>query len=72
MVGAGADMAKLMEAGTSIDKGFVIHLQSALDFFSKYYILGEVGTFLLDRLNENEISPFRFKHEYFNAGSKRL
>ena len=58
-------MAKLMEAGTSIDKGFVIHLQSALDFFSKYYILGEVGTFLLDRLNENEISPFRFKHEYF-------
>lgn len=56
---------KIIDAGNYINKDFEHHFHSALDFFSKYYILGEVGTFLLDRMGDEYVSPFRFKHEYF-------
>lgn len=56
---------KILETGLTVDKGFEHHLYSTLDFFSKYYLFGEVGTFLLDRFSNGNISPFRFKHEYF-------
>ena len=58
-------MGNLLKTGLAADKGFEHHLHSALAFFSRYYLFGEVGTFLLDRISDSEISPFRFKHEYF-------
>lgn len=39
--------------------------EDALDFFSRYYYLGEFGTYLLARLRIQEDSVFRFKHEYY-------
>ncbi len=58
-------MKQLLDSGSKIDKNFERHLSSMLDFFSKYYLFGEVGMFLLDRIGVERISPFRFKHEYF-------
>lgn len=55
----------ILDAGNQVSKDFEHHLHSALDFFSKYYLLGEVGTFILDRIYSDDVSPFRFKHEYF-------
>lgn len=58
-------MRTILDAGNEVSEDFEYHLYSALDFFSKYYLLGEVGTFLLDRIYSDDVSPFRFKHEYF-------
>lgn len=58
-------MRKILDAGYKIDEEFEHHLHSALNFFSKYHLLGEVGSFLLDRTCSDKVSPFRFKHEYF-------
>lgn len=58
-------MKKLLDEGSQADKDFERHLHSALHFFSRYHMFGEVGTFLLDRLYSDEVSPFRFKYEYF-------
>lgn len=60
-------MRKLLDSGYETDVNFERHLYSALDFFSRYYLFGEVGTFLLDRIDTGSPghpSPFRFKHEY--------
>lgn len=59
------NMCKILDEGIKIDKEFETHLYSALDFFSKYYIFGEVGIFLKGRILNDNASPFRFKHEYF-------
>lgn len=61
----GLTMKKILEYGNKSNVDFERHLCSALDFFSKYYIFGEVGTLLLDRIGNHSVSPFRFKHEYF-------
>ena len=58
-------MKMLLEAGREAHKDFILHFRAALDFFSKYYLFGEIGTFLLDRFSEGESSPFRFQHEYY-------
>lgn len=58
-------MRTILDVGNQVSADFEHHLHSALDFFSKYYLLGEVGTFLLDRIYSDGVSPFRFKHEYF-------
>ncbi len=58
-------MGRLLDTGCAADPNFAHHFHSALEFFSKDYLLGEVGTFLLDRAGGEEISPFRWKHEYF-------
>lgn len=39
--------------------------QCLLDFYSKYYMFGEVGVFLLDRMENSSMSPFRLKHEHY-------
>ena len=58
-------MGRLLDTGCEADPNFAHHFHSALEFFSKDYLLGEVGTFLLDRAGGEEISPFRWKHKYF-------
>ncbi len=58
-------MRRLLDAGRKVGGDFERHFHSALDFFSKYYLLGEVGGFLIDRTCADAVSPFRFKHEYF-------
>lgn len=58
-------MRRLLDAGRKVGGDFERHFHSALDFFSKYYLLGEVGGFLVDRTCADSVSPFRFKHEYF-------
>ena len=46
--------------------GFERRFLSAIDFFSRYFLLGEVGMFLKDRMEYDEsASAFRFKHDYF-------
>lgn len=57
-------IGNILKTGLTVDKEFGHHLYSTLDFFSKHYLFGEVGTFLLDRFSDGEVSPFRFKHEY--------
>lgn len=37
----------------------------AIDFFSRFFVLGEYGTYLLSRAHKAAGSIFRFKHEYF-------
>lgn len=58
-------MRRILDSGVAVDKDFEHHFRSALDFFSKYYLFGEVGMFLLDRFSAGEDSPLRFKHQYF-------
>lgn len=56
---------KIINEGHLADSQFEQHLYSALDFFSRYYTFGEIGMYLLDRMDRNYNSPFRFRHEYF-------
>lgn len=58
-------LRKLFSDGTKINSDFKQHFQLFVDFFSKYFLFGEIGTFLLDRINPEKESPFRFKHKYF-------
>lgn len=58
-------VSRILKAGRKVNEDFEHHLHSALDYFSKYHLFGEVGTFLQDRLYSDRVSPFRFKHEYF-------
>ncbi|MDO4345170.1 MAG: WYL domain-containing protein [Eubacteriales bacterium] len=58
-------LKKLIAAGSAADEKFEYHFRTLLDFFSRYYFLGELGTFLLDRMKIEENSSFCFKHEYF-------
>lgn len=37
----------------------------AVDFFSRYAVLGEYGAYILSRAHKGTESLFRFKHEYF-------
>lgn len=50
---------------SNVDTAFEQHLRSAIDFYSRYYFLGEIGIFLLDRFGPDYKSPFRFKNEYY-------
>lgn len=58
-------LSELLTEGSKVNSGFKQHFQAFMDFFSKYFLMGEIGTFLLDRIELEEDSPFRFKHEYF-------
>lgn len=61
-----ATMKNIITKGMSNNNCFNKHFQRALDFYSRYYALGTIGSFLLDRMgNDNYISNFRFKHEYY-------
>lgn len=55
----------ILENGKMIDESFAVHFTNALDFFSKYEQLGEIGSFILRRYFEEYNSAFRFKHEYY-------
>lgn len=61
----GLTMGKLLETGNEVDENFEIHFLNALDFYSKNYLFGEIGTFLQDRSLKDEESPIRMKHDYF-------
>ncbi len=55
-------LSKIIDCCGSETSNFIM----ALDFFSRYYILGEFGTYILSRYHFNQKSIFRFKHEYFS------
>lgn len=55
----------IIQRGKRTDSQFLTHFLHALDFFSRYAPLGEVGSFLLARCQSGYDSPFRFKHTYF-------
>ena len=61
----GITISNLLEFGETVNQDFRIHFVWALDFFSKYFSLGEIGLFLLDRINEEYHSVLRFKNEYY-------
>lgn len=56
---------KILDAGLKVNSEFTENFKMALDFYSRFFVLGEIGMFLLDRLGGVCDSPFRFKHEYF-------
>ena len=58
------NLAGLLEGGRQVHPDFAEHFQQMLDFYSRYMLLGELGRFLLDRMDVDAASPFRFKHEY--------
>ena len=60
-----ATVKKLIEEGKKVDNKFERHLQNAIDFYSRSYILGEVGNFLLDRIDPKFESRIYLKAEYF-------
>lgn len=55
----------IIEAGEKADPDFLEHFSAAVEFFSKYLFLGEIGTYILARLNADHRPLFRVKHEYF-------
>lgn len=56
---------RLLEAGEMVDERFCDHIRHALDFYSKTFLFGEIGTFLLDRMKVSDNSAIRIKHEYY-------
>ena len=61
-------LQNINEAKSDIESDFETAFHTALDFFSRYYVLGVCGTFIkdrMDRLGTRNKSPFRFRHEYF-------
>lgn len=61
----GLTMKKILERGTACQEDFKDRFHYALDFFSQYFPMGEIGTFLLERMGEQPIRFLRFKHDYF-------
>lgn len=56
----------IINEGEKINCSFLKHFERALDFYSRYYIFGTLGSYMLARLgNANKSSHFRFKHEYY-------
>ena len=55
----------IIEAGEKADADFTEHFSAAMKFFSKYYFMGEIGTYILARLGADHRPLFRVKHEYF-------
>lgn len=58
-------LRKILCAGEKVDDHFRNHLQAVLDFYSKTFLFGEIGMYLMDRFGEKYDSPIRIKHEYF-------
>ena len=58
-------LKEVLHAGESVDGCFKDHILATLDFYSKTFLFGEIGMYLMDRLDEKYVSPIRIKHEYF-------
>lgn len=58
-------LSEILFAGTKVNAHFENHLQAALDFYSRTFLFGEIGMYLMDRFCKNYDSPIRIKHEYF-------
>lgn len=62
---SGLTLKRLIDAGQTVNNRFYEHFCYALDFYSKTFLFGEIGTYILDRLKIEEVSPIRIKHEYY-------
>ena len=62
---SGLTVDRIVEEGKKHSAFFEEHFQHALDFYSKTFLFGEIGMFLLDRLGKNYVSPIRIKYEYY-------
>ncbi len=60
-------LSSVLAAGDGIDSksDFCERFEATLDFYSKYFILGETGIYIRDRMGAGQDSPFRMKHEYY-------
>lgn len=58
-------LTTLFNRGKEINFNFQQRFLCAIDFFSRYALLGEVGSILMSRCDFLEESAFRFKHEYY-------
>lgn len=68
----GRTLSELLKKGNDIcsngETDFERTFYNAIDFYSKYYVLGVCGSFIKDRMNRfgtDYLSVYRFKHEYF-------
>ena len=64
-VAAPLTVKDVMEAGEKASEGFSYRFKSFVDFYSRYHLFGEIGMYLLDRMETDYSSPFRVKHDYF-------
>lgn len=62
---SGLTVKRIIDAGQTVNDQFSEHLYYALDFYSKTFLFGEIGTYLLDRLRIKDASPIRIKYEYY-------
>lgn len=62
---SGLTIKRIIDVGQTVNNQFYEHLCYALDFYSKTFLFGEIGTYILDRLKIKEASPIRIKHEYY-------
>ena len=62
---SGLTLNSIIKSGKKESDCFENHFRYALDFYSKTFLFGEIGMYLLDRLGGNYTSPIRIKHEYY-------
>lgn len=61
----GPTMENVLKAESVQQEDFEERFRYALDFFSQYFPLGEIGTFLLEKMGAKPVEFLHFKHEYF-------
>ena len=68
----GATLSELLKEGNDIcsneETDFETNFYRAIDFYSRYFVLGVCGSFIKDRMDRfglDEQSVFRFKQDYF-------
>ena len=58
-------MGKILAAGKKVDHSFSAHFFEMLSFFSRTSMLGELGTFLKDRMQYDSKPHIRIRQDYF-------
>lgn len=59
-------MNSILRKGAEVNANFAVHFQRVIDFYTRYYVLGTIGSLLMDRLASGKYhSHIRFKHEYY-------
>lgn len=59
-------MKSILQDGLKVNVNFVLHFQRVIDFYTRYYVLGTIGSLLMERLASGKYySHIRFKHEYY-------
>jgi len=58
-------LERILCLGKTLNEEFEQNFVNAIEFFSEYALLGEIGKYILERMHRTKSNVFRFKHEYF-------